>query len=416
MELIDHRPFASLGQPNHFGLLMVMAIVAVTALFESRVLTSRWTHGVAMLFFSAGVLISQSRASMLALLVIVACWLATRRRVPTRLRLGDVLLATFACLLAAQALEPLQQLLLLQATEVRTVTEVGPRQEIWLHFWAAILEHPWLGYGFNQSVRALAEVATQVSPSRNVIFAHNLLLDLMTWVGIPLALLLALALGAWLLGLLRRTADPSLMAQRHGVFAIWLALLVQSMLEFPFAHAYFLLPAALLSGAVMTPVPSAGHSVAPGPLRPSRFMAAVAIATAALFAVTSWEYFQIEDDFRFSRFERANFSAMPDHTHFEKPWVLDQLAALNASARIRIAPGLSPEEMQSLKALARRFHMLSTRLDYAKALALNGKAEEAEAELRVIRSVCHARQFLKVEREWRAWLQEHKIEKAAGLM
>ncbi len=415
MELIDDRPYASLAQPNHFGLLMVVAIVAVTALFEARGIVHRWVYGLAMLYFGLGVLISQSRASALALMIIAGCWLVTRRRVATRLRLADVLLAIVAGLLLILAVEPLQQMLLLKATELRAPAEVGPRQWIWLHFWAAILEHPWLGYGFNQGVSAMAEVAAQVNPSRNVIFAHNLLLDLMTWVGIPLALLLASALAAWLLGMLRRTADPSLMAQRHAVFAIWLALLVQSMLEFPFAHAYFLLPAALLAGAVMTPVATAAHTAAPGRHRPSRFMAVVAVATASLFALTSWEYFQIEDDFRFNRFERANFSVRPDHTHFEKPWVLDQLAALNASARIKIAPGLSPEEMQGLKALARRFHMISTRLDYAKALALNGKAEEAEAELRIIRSVCHDKQFLKIEREWRAWLQAHKLAQAAGV-
>jgi hypothetical protein len=241
-----------------------------------------------------------------------------------------------------------------------------------------------------------------------------LLLDLMTWFGVPLAVLMALALAAWLLGMLRKIADPVLMAQRHAVFAIWLALLVQSMLEFPFAHAYFLLPAALLGGAVMNPATVGRHAAVAGPVRPSRPMAVLAVATAVLFAVTSWEYFQIEGDFRSSRFERANFSVRPDHTHLEKPWVLDQLVALNASARIQIAPGMSQEELQALKALARRFHMLSLRLDYAKALALNGKVDQAETELQVIRSVCHATQFVQIEREWRAWLRTNQLEVSTG--
>lgn len=414
MELIDHRPFANLGQPNHFGLLMVMALIAVTALFESRAIAHRGVHGLAVLFLGSGVLISQSRASMLALLIVIACWLATRRRVTTRLRLRDVLAATSAWLLLSLAMEPLQQLLLLQSAESRTVTEVGPRQWIWLHFWAAIGERPWLGYGFNQGVRALAEVAAQVHPSRNVVFAHNLLLDLMTWFGIPLAVLMTLALAGWMLGMLRKIEDPVLMAQRHGVFAIWLALLVQSMLEFPFAHAYFLLPAALLAGAVMTPAASVRVADAATPVRPSRPMAVLAGAAAALLAVTTWEYFQIEEDFRSSRFERANFGVRPDHTHLAKPWVLDQLVALNASARIKIAAGMSVEELQALKALARRFHMLSLRLDYAKALALNGKVDQAELELQVIRSVCHTTQFRKIEREWRAWLLTNQIAMANG--
>ena len=419
MELIDHRPFANLGQPNHFGLLMVMAIVSVTALFEMRAVQRRWVHGLAVTFFAWGVLISQSRASVLALCALAVMWLLTRRRVPTRLRLVDLAAGATLWLVLNLSVQPLQELLLLSPSApllsgAPMPAEAEPRQWIWLHFWAAIQQRPWAGYGFNQGVMALAEVSNQVHPSRNTVFAHNLVLDLMTWFGIPLALAAFGALCLWMASWLRKADEPGLTAQRHWVFAIWLVLLLQSMLEFPFAHAYFLLPAALLAGAT-TPSPRAVTRLANGTaVRASRWMQAVAASTALLFGVLVWEYFQLESDFRFNRFERANFSTRVSHESLEAPWVLDQLAALNSSARIQIASGMPAAQLEELHRLARRFHILSIRLEYAKALALNGRGAEAAKEMQIIRSVYPSSRFEQIERDWRAWLKSQGLADLPG--
>jgi len=410
MELIDDRPFANFAQPNHFGLLMVMAIVAVTALFEMTAVRHRWVHGLAVTIFGWGVLMSQSRASMLALVAVGGCWVLTRHRVPTRLRLVDALIAAAIWLLLSLAIEPLQALVLFKSAAARAPLEVGPRNWIWLHFWAAIVERPWLGYGFNQGVLALTEVAKQVHTSRNTIYAHNLVLDLMTWAGIPLALAATAALGWWMLSWLRTCQDSALMAQRHLVFAIWLALLIQSMLEFPYAHSYFLLPAALLAGAI-TQVPTS--TVASHESRrygASHWVMVLAASAIGLLGVVSWEYFRIEEDFRANRFERANFANRPEHESLTRPWVLDQLGALNESAHYDIAPGMSPERIEQLHVLARRFHMLSTRFDYAKALALNGRLEQAQEEMQIIRSVYHPALYAQIEKDWSEWKRLHAAE------
>ncbi len=399
MELIDNRPFANFAQPNHFGLAMVMGAISTAALYESRTIVRRGVFLLALGFCIWGVLISQSRAAQLALALVAILWLLTRRRVPTRLGLGDLLFGVAVVALLAWAIEPAQRLLLLQQEGVRTDPEVGPRQWIWLHFWAAIVERPWAGHGFNQAVRALAEVSETVHPSRNVVFAHNVLLDFMTWFGIPLGAAAFAALLAWMGGWLRRVADASLLGQRHAVFALWLALLVQSMLEFPFAHTYFLLPAALAAGAITPVRPGADPAAAA-----SRPMQGLMFGAAMLFALLVWEYFHMESDFRFNRFERANFGALPAHESMDTPLLLDQLGALNASARITLKAGMPDAEIEMLRRLARRFHIPSTRMDYAKALALNGRMAEARHEMVVIRSVSPPQQFESIDRHWRGWL------------
>lgn len=405
MELIEHRPYGNFAQPNHFGLSMVISIVAASALYEMRTLRHRFSYALLLLVFGWGLVISQSRAAELALLCVTACWFATCHRVPTRFRVWEVLLALGLGLLYYKSAGYVEELLYLKAAEVRAPLEVGAREWIWLHFLAAIAQRPWTGYGFGQGVLALREVADHVHPSRNTIYAHNVVLDLVTWTGIPLGLAMSAALVGWMLRWLRREDDVELMRGRHWVFAIWLGLLVQSMLEFPYAHTYFLLPCAVLAGAVMS-----GPSLATSGKTGRRFIASMSVIALGvvgiiLVVVTASEYLQMEDDFRSNRFERANFTNQPAHDPLTRPWLLDQLAALNASAHFQIRRGMPAEEVAQLGVVARRFHLLPTRMDYAKALALNGRMDEAEQEMRLIRGIYHPDIYRRIEQDWLDWLK-----------
>lgn len=403
MELIDDRPFANFAQPNHLGLLMVMAIVATTALYETRVVEHRWVWGLSVSFFGWGILVSQSRSAALALIAVTLVWQVTRRWTPTRLRWPDIALGVVVALLMSASLEPLQRILLLQNTELRVSVESGGRLLIWRHFWAANLERPWFGYGFNQGVMALAEVATQVEASRNVVFAHCFVLDLMTWFGIPVAVLATAAAALWMLAWLRPDSSSEFSAQRHWTFAIWLALVIQSLLEFPYAHSYFLLPAALLAGAITLPGNAATPLPSGKPVSASRWMVALAAGASLLFGLLCWEYFGLEEDFRFNRFARANFTQLGSNAPQGRPLILDQLGALNASASIVAKPDMPESEIKLLQSLARRFHMISVRLEYAKALSLNGRPAEAERELLVMRSALAPAQYEKILRHWHGW-------------
>ena len=409
MDLVESRPYGNLAQPNHFGLLMLMAIIAATALFETHVLSHRASYYIAVGLFGSLLLISQSRASAVALIAVAALWGLTRHRVPTRLSIAEVLALAGAGLLFYFQLDSIERVLYLAAASPRQLLQVGPRESIWLQFMAAIAEHPWLGYGFGQGVRAVAEVAATTAPARNSIYAHNFVLDLMTWFGVPLALAMTALLCKWMLGWLRQTSDTADMARRHWVFAIWLALFVQSLLEFPFAHAYFVLPAALLAGAV-TALPRVADAGDPSPrYRASATAAAFGVIAIGLLLATTRDYFWLEGDFRANRFERANFANRPEHEHLSHPYVLDQLAALNATAHIKVRAGMPAEQIASLRVVARRFHILPIRMDYARSLALNGRVPEAQHELDIIRGLYPPTQFEMIDRDWRDWLRENRI-------
>ena len=74
--------------------------------------------------------------------------------------------------------------------------------------------------------------------------AHNLVLDLVLWNGVPLGLLLvgALAWWAW-----RQVRDAQTAQQRLLLLALGL-LLLHALLELPHLYAFFLLPAAAMAG------------------------------------------------------------------------------------------------------------------------------------------------------------------------
>ncbi|WP_293225826.1 O-antigen ligase family protein [Ottowia sp.] len=413
MDLINDRPYGNFAQPNLFGLLMVMGMVAATALFEMRVLSHRASYALTVALLGFGVLISESRASLLGLLCIVAFWFLGRGRVPTRLRVPEVLIGLAVGWLIHRYLGAIEDALYLKAEVTREMLEVGPRAGIWRQYIAAILEHPWRGYGFEQGMLALREVAAHVEPARNATYAHNFMLDLMAWGGVPLALVLSGALAVWLLGWLKKNPDAELQAQRQWVFAVWLALTVQSLLEFPFAHTFFLFPAALLAGCITSPPQKSGaprQQERSGRMVASRSAVLLGALGAIMLVALTYDYFRLEDDFRANRFERGRFIGAPVHELYANPLILDQFAALNAASRIAIRAGMSAEELDRLGVIARRFHLLSSRMDYAKALALNGRMPQAKQELVVIRATYHPTYYAKIERGWNEWVEQNKAE------
>lgn len=401
--LIGDRPFGNLAQSNHFGLLATWGVVAATALFELRAIRNALVFALLAAFLGSGILISQSRAAALAFLLVIACWFVTRRRVSTRLWPGIVVGAMALWLLVYWQFDHIQELVLPYQTG-RDRLDGGVRPVMWHHFLTAIAAHPWFGYGFNQGVAALAEVATQLAPSdtRSTVYAHNFVLDLAVWGGVPLALILVGALSYWVLGWLRASEDLVWQQHRQLVFAVWLVLLMQSLLEYPYAYAYFLLPAALLAGVATNRHAEPDASLG---LPTLSFMVVAGIALALLIAIVR-DYSYLEEDFRQARFARANYLNRDHHDYLDKPWVLDLVATSNRTALQDLHPGMSIAELDEMRSVARRVQNPAVQIDYAKALFLNGRSSEAQHELEILRSIYSPESFAAIENEWRTWLAE----------
>ena len=136
--------------------------------------------------------------------------------------------------------------------------------------------HPWAGVGFGEF--NFAWTLTPF-PGRPVAFfdhTHNIVLQFLVELGIPLGLLvlglLLYALVQAFRGALQPTAtdaEPGVALLRPAAFMIVLLILLHSLLEYPLWYAYYLLPAAFAFGLCLTE-PGAAQPATSAPTRKLR--------------------------------------------------------------------------------------------------------------------------------------------------
>ena len=139
------------------------------------------------------------------------------------------------------------------------------RLGMWMQILHAIAERPWFGYGWNQTSIAVVESIEFNTVQVWFNSAHNIVLDLLVWNGIPLSILIIGYLSLWLLWLNKTAKDST------SIIAILMvcAILIHAMLEFPQRYAYFLLPMGFLLGLTRKHCKT-GHGRIPSRIRTQR--------------------------------------------------------------------------------------------------------------------------------------------------
>jgi hypothetical protein len=209
--------------------------------------------------------------------------------------------------------------------------------------------------------------------------------------GVPLTALLVLVTGAWLW---RRGQSANQLLSWYCL-AVVLPVAVHSMLEFPFAYAYFLVPVMFVLGVLeRTAASKPALSVGARP-------AVLLLFIASFIGVWSVvEYVSIEEDFRVARFEALRVGQTP--SDYQRPTVvlLTQLSALLDGSRILPRPGMKADELALAKNVALRYPWTATQNRYALSLALNGDPEEAIRQLRVMRTLHGEGTYEEIKANW----------------
>lgn len=376
------RPGANLSQPNQLATLILMGVASLVYLFESRYL-SRKLAGVVMILLLMGLAITESRSGVVSF-VLMGIWVFVFKR-PLIFRTNS--LAVLASILGLFALmwvwPPLVSVMqdggwTEGAAAQHVNVSVGSRMVVWPQIMEAVMQRPWFGWGLREVSEAHNAVLHGYSAGEPFTYAHNIVLDMAVGVGLPMTLLLTVVVLVWTVR--RAFAIKSLVP--WYCIALLLPFTVHSMLEFPFAYAYFLLPVMIVVG-VLERVTSTGPV-----FRIPRWAAASVLASASLvMAWSAWEYVQAEEDFRVVRFEVRNLGKTP--SDYERPHVvlLTQLDALLEVLRIVPQPNMSPDRIELSRKVAMRFPWAATQNRYALALALNGSSGEARRQLQVMRAM-----------------------------
>jgi len=374
------RIIANLGQPNQLATLLLMGIIGLIFIRDRR-LTGRTGFFLGLVTLTWALVLCESRTALLSA-VIVTLYL-TGKRVQKKAESTAyqyskkfiwVWLAGFC--FATYALPFVNSLLLLEAGRAIEFADNNGRVEIWLQTLAAADASPWIGYGWNQTPVAQATGALVYPGGLAYSNAHNLLLDLVVWVGIPLGLVIFGVIVYWAGSRALAIQKP----QSVYAMAMLLPFFVHSLLEFPFSYAYFLLVAGLLVGIV-----ESGYLHTQSLTISKKSASCILSLFVLLGGFIGYEYLLIEEDYRYARFENLRVGSTPAEYQRPNIYVSTQLAALLRVLRQQAVPGMSAEQIHLLQKVSMRSGMRPLVFRYAVALGLNGDPAGATKQMRLVK-------------------------------
>ena len=379
------RPFANLGQPNQLGTLLLWGLLA-GAWGWRREHIGGWIVTFLAIYLLFGVALTGSRTAWISVaLLVAASWFWRRLWRNTRLVwvVSGLALYFVVCVLVMgwrRMGSPGVELndLARMSSEIRPLA--------WAVFLDAAWQHPFFGYGWNQTTLAQLAVATEHLSLGGVFsYSHNLFLDLVLWCGIPLGLMVSAALLWWFWKRLRAVKN----AESAILVLFLLVIAVHSMLELPLFYAYFLLPVGMVMGALNTrlgarPVIAMGRKLAMG----------LWLVTTALLALIIRDYARVESSYQtlfleWSRIKITMPVGPPDVL------LLTQWHDYIKFARVEPKSNLSDDELAWMRNITGLFPSGIILHKFATVLALNQRPEEAQLWLKrmcktIPESECHA--------------------------
>lgn len=392
------RPGGNLGQPNQLATLLLMGMGSLVFLYESGKL-GRLLGLLIVLVLGVGLALTESRTGVLSYVLLSAWWWVGRSRMDFKLSAWVVGLVGVGILILFWAWPWMAAMIQGMGTgpDMQLNTKAGTRLIVWPQLLEALAISPWWGWGLGGVSKAHNAVVHAHSVSEPFSYSHNIMLDLALGVGLPLASVLVVCVSVWLW---RRVCGAKTLTPWYCL-AVVLPVAVHSLLEFPFAYAYFLVPVMLLLGWL-----EAASGVKPVCHVGVRPMGVLLLLVSMVGFWSVVEYLRIEEDFRIARFEALRIGQKP--ADYERPAVhlLTQLGALLDGARTVPRPDMTASELALVREVALRYPWTATQNRYALSLALNGQSAEAMRQLRVMHALHGDKNYAEIKRNWETLAQE----------
>lgn len=369
------RPTANLAQPNNMATLLGMALAAVVYLFEKRQL-KRIAAVILTVLILFGITLSQSRSPWLTAIFIVLFWAWQRRSIEFSLTNVHMLLWLAIYVVMIFCLPLLAELLGTASSSPVERAQQMDRLGLYEQFTNAVLQGPWYGYGWGQGFTAQAAVAMAHPHYEPSYYAHNILLDLLVWNGPILGGALIIAVAVWLLILLVRATNLT------ATFA-WLALsffIIHSMLEYPHAYLFLLVPAGVLLGILQASVPTETKKL---PL--PRWALSLVVLLAAVLVLVVWrDYRLVEKEHQLIFTEKHDAHVAASEQAVSNVYLLTQMREYIYFVRAPLLAGYTEEQLHDLATITGRFPNFFFLLKSAYILTVNGHADQAYQLLLVL--------------------------------
>lgn len=247
--LVGNRPYANFAQPNHLATFLFLSLISLYYLFEKQKIKPLFSL-VLSFFLIWGIVLTQSRTAWIVIFFIPLFLLFKSKRISlntAKLQLSGIFSLFWLMVVSLpyvnKSFAPYFNIAQ-SSTLIERATTGHLRLNIWNQMIHAILEKPWFGYGWGQTTAAQYAVIDRYPGTEWASSAHNILLDILVWCGIPLGLIIIgyfayLYFSFFLKSKSLETVCATLMIS---------AVLIHAMLEYPLHYAYFLLPVGFLCG------------------------------------------------------------------------------------------------------------------------------------------------------------------------
>lgn len=254
LHLIGNRPYGNFGQPNNMATFLIIGLLGCLYLYEKNKV-KLWLLLPSALIILFTIALSQSRTSWIVFPFLFIYWILKQFGKQKRFGVFQGFLWCVGFFVMAGVILPFATNLI-EAWSSTDVTEASSlverassgylRFNIWSQMLLAVQQHPWLGYGWNQTSVAQMTVYHAFPTGEWTTSAHNVLLDLIIWNGIPLGTVIITYFTCWFIWLNQQAKNTI------SIIAIMMVctVLIHAMLEFPQRYAYFLLTYGFLLGIV----------------------------------------------------------------------------------------------------------------------------------------------------------------------
>lgn len=373
------RPFANLGQPNNLATLLCIGVACALYFFEKGNI-NRISGSILTAFLLIGIVLTQSRTPWLACIAVLFFWTWKYYTVPEKPRLTPLVLFSWCVFFAGMTLAfPfIAEMLLLQGQDLSSRTQAFERWDLYKQFYYAVLQGPIWGYGVGQVAAAQIAITPDYPVPIMTFYTHNIVLDILVWFGPIIGGVITIICGIWLLRLgWHAKSTESLFSLVAAGF-----ILTHSMLEYPHAYAYFLLPLGFFLGIAQIDIPNKKIIEIPR----WTFQSFIGLL-AVLGSWIAYEYIVIEEDFRLLRFETANIGTAKADKLAPDVILLKNLSDYSRFARTAIHENMTDVELEWMRKVAHNYPYAESLKKYIFALAINNKITEASQQLVVLKGL-----------------------------
>lgn len=281
----DHgRPYGNFGQPN-LAATLILTCISIAIFLRKNNHISTFSLLIIAIFFSHVLAYPSSKTSFLALFLLSCSAFLLKEKI-------DFLIFTTSSFVVL-----ISKLLITSSRDISSVDISTGRFEIWKMMWEALLQSPWLGYGFLGTKSAHFEIRElDLAPREQVIgSAHNLFIDFLIWFGIFPGILLVL----FFILIAYRFIKNNIKTPEN-IYLI-LPIAIHAQLEYPLQYANFLFLFVFLYTL-------GSKKINPIEIKSNVLNYTLIASGAALLIAVSSEYYILSNRYTDLRFYNSNFS------------------------------------------------------------------------------------------------------------